>query len=184
MPRTTRQVGLSEGEIARGCTQRCLQIRIARDRRPVRDRGERAAPDPRRGRRRFALTIDGRNEAPRQGRTGRARIDDETTATRHDIRRRRFDGENADGGDEIVGAFAVELFGDTPHDADGIGRGNQRVAQMKRRRAGMVGLALEDDLDAADADDRRDHADIERLRFKDDSLLDNSRKARMSVRWA
>jgi hypothetical protein len=36
----------------------------------------------------------------------------------------------------------------------------------------MVGLTFEDDLNAADADDRGHHADIERLRFKDDALLD------------
>src|SRR5260370_34097308 len=36
----------------------------------------------------------------------------------------------------------------------------------------MIGLALEPDFDAADPDDRCDDADIERLRFQHDALLD------------
>src|SRR5258708_16354857 len=46
------------------------------------------------------------------------------------------------------------------------------MTQRHRRGAGMIGLALEHDFDATDPDDRCDHADIERLRFQHDALLD------------
>ena len=36
----------------------------------------------------------------------------------------------------------------------------------------MIGLALEDDFDATDADDRADDTDIEEARFQHDALLD------------
>src|SRR5258708_38947871 len=52
-------------------------------------------------------------------------------------------------------------------------RSHQRVVtQRLRRGAGTIGLALDHDFDATDPDDRCDHADIERLRFQHDALLD------------
>ena len=46
------------------------------------------------------------------------------------------------------------------------------MAQVKRRGSGVVGFAVEYDFDAADADDRGHHANIERLRFEHDALFD------------
>ena len=46
------------------------------------------------------------------------------------------------------------------------------MAQVKRRGSGVVGFAIECDFDAADADDRGHHANIERLRFEHDALFD------------
>ena len=87
----------------------------------------------------------------------RARIDHQPAAAGHDIGGARLDSEDADGGDEIALPFAGQLFGDaTRTEAAVLAAGDQRIlAQMHRRGAGVIGGALEHDLDAADADDAR-----------------------------
>ena len=131
---------------------------------------------------RRAFALDRFNKARGQRRIGGARIDHQAAPAGNHIGGAGFDGENADGGDEIVFPLARQLFGDAPHRRHRISGGHQRVpAQVHRRRAGMVGGAVEDDLDSPDADDGCDDADIERLRFKHDALLDMQLQERLDV---
>ena len=65
--------------------------------------------------------------------------------------------------------------------------GDERVgARRHRRRAGVIGAALDHDLEAGDAGDGRDHADVDPLRLQHRALLPmcSSRNARMSSRRA
>ena len=47
------------------------------------------------------------DEAFGQRGIGRSRIDDKPATSRHDVRRRRLDRQDADGGDEIIRPFAA-----------------------------------------------------------------------------
>jgi LysR family nitrogen assimilation transcriptional regulator len=115
MTGTARQIGMAETEVACALAQRGAQFRVARHRRAVGQGFKRRALDARGDRMRQALAIDGLDEAFGQRRIGGSCIDDQPATSGHDIRRRRFDGEDTDGGDEIIRGFGGEPLGQPAH---------------------------------------------------------------------
>ena len=173
MPSAAGEIGFAQAERMGGLPKRGAHGGVAADRLAVGQRSERPPLHARHCSVRRALAFNRVDETRCQRRIGGARVDHQAAAAGDDIGGAWLDGEDADGGDEIAFAFTRQLLGYATHGSNGIGRGDQRVlAQRHRRGAGVVGGALKHDLDAPDADDRGDDADIERLGFQYDALFD------------
>src|SRR5262249_39296262 len=108
-------------------------------------------------------------EGVEERRLGGARVDAEHCRAGDDVERARLDVELADGGDGAAAGSARR-----PLDAeDDLGGAGERVlAQMHRRRAGVVEVADDADDELDEPRDGGDGADVELLRLEDAALLD------------
>ena len=177
-----RQIHFTKTEIVRALAQRGAQIRIAGDRRTIRQGLECArSPAPPWHAPALSRSMASTKRAVNAGSVVRASMTSrQRPGTMFDAD--GLDRQDADGGDEIVRTFGGQLFGDPAHRSDGLGRRNESImTQRHRRGAGVIGLALEHDFDSTDADDRGHHADIERPRFKHDALLDMQFEERADI---
>ena len=161
---------------------RLLQAAVTGHGQAVRDQPEAGQVDVLTGRGRPALRTQSLDEALDASLVFRPSVDHQPRPGRHHVGCVGLDLEHPGGGDEMAGGRAGDPGRALLDPADQRGGGGQRIAApFHRHGAGMARLALENNLDPRDADDRAHHPDGGAGAFEHRALLDMQFEKRPDV---